>query len=184
MWVARPQSAGPRFLRPFPESVVDSGPLAVIAKGKAGATLLLDGRAIGANSPGPGALAVTVTVTPGRHELTVRDETGTTTIAIFVRGPKDAGPEGWKNFQAHPPPALKATCQTCHAVKDGQWTFAGESLAANCFACHQREKFSTVHTHEPPVLRDCQMCHLPHGSTEARHLKMPPKASCEQCHPL
>jgi predicted CXXCH cytochrome family protein len=181
-WNAYPQAAAPQFLRPTADSVVEAGPLSIVARASAGASLLLDGRAVKATSPGPGALTATITPAAGKHELTIRDAAGTSTI-VFFAGATGAPAES-KSFRVHPPPELKAECATCHAVKNEKWTFAGASLASNCHNCHQRETFSKTHTHEPTVLRDCQMCHTTHGSTEAKHLKMPPKTACEQCHPL
>jgi predicted CXXCH cytochrome family protein len=181
-WHAYAQATAPLFLRPTQNSVVEAGPLSIVARASAGASVLLDGKPVNTTTPGPGAFTAIITAAPGKHELTVRDSTGSSSVVFFV-GAANAPAEA-KSFRVHPPPALKAECATCHAVKDARWTFAGASLAANCHNCHQRESFSKTHTHEPVVLRDCQMCHSTHGSTEAKHLKMPAKTACELCHPL
>jgi len=156
---------------PADQSVV-KGDLRVVASGQG--ELLLDGKAVETQSPVAGVQHASVKVSPGAHELT------------FDGGPAvkfhagDGAPAGWKEFRVHPPGG--AACETCHAIKNGAWAFTKASLVGVCFACHNREAFPKTHTHEPGIVPDCQMCHSPHGSTAAAHLKMPKETACKQCH--
>lgn len=174
----------PRIFRPAANSMVEPGPLSVVARGSAAASLMLDGTPIAVTRPGPQALTTTVTPSAGRHELVLRDGDAEVRVAFFVgvfsstAQPQDE----WKAFRSHPPPATGATCSACHAVRDGKWESAGGGIASNCFRCHNAELFPKAHTHERGVLADCTMCHLAHGSTESKHLKMTAKAACTQCH--
>ncbi|HZT30139.1 MAG TPA: cytochrome c3 family protein [Bryobacteraceae bacterium] len=164
------EASGPRILRPTDHSVVEAGPLSIVAKG---GSLKLDGKAIAATSPGPGALTATVTPSAGLHKLEADDAA----IQFFVGA---GAPTGWQEFKTHPPGG--AACNTCHAVIRGAWEIKGGVTGDNCFQCHNQEAFPKVHTHKPEVLIDCQLCHSPHGSTVKAHLKMAKDAACKQCH--
>ena len=152
------------ILRPSPESVAPAGPLSIIAKGQG--AVLLDGKEVAAQTPGPGVIHAKVEVTPGKHVLTI----GGTKIE-FAAG---AGPAGWKRFRAHPP---AGECALCHEAKS--WEFKG---AGACLGCHDGTVFAKTHTHNTEVLNECQMCHAPHGSTERSHLKFARDTACKQCH--
>lgn len=180
---AQPDSS-PRIFRPAANSMVEPGPLSVVARGSAAASLMLDGTSLAVTRPGPQALTATVTPSAGRHELVLRDGDAEVRVAFFVGVFSSAAQpqDEWKVFRSHPPPAMGATCSACHAVRDGKWEFAGGDIASNCFQCHNAELFPKAHTHERGVLADCKTCHLAHGSTESKHLKMTAKAACTQCH--
>jgi predicted CXXCH cytochrome family protein len=152
------------ILRPEPRSIVPAGPLSVIAKTEA--EILLDGKAIAAQRPAPGAAHATLEIAPGKHTLSA----GGVTIE-FAAG---SAPAGWKPFRAHPP---ASACGACHT--SGTWEFEG---AEACLACHDAAAFAKPHTHNAEVLNECQLCHLPHGSTEKAHLKFPKSTACKQCH--
>jgi predicted CXXCH cytochrome family protein len=165
---------GPEILRPTHESVVPPGEITVVARTKQG-KLTLDGKPLVLAEAGPGAFSAEVEAAPGRHELVLEDTAGTRTVSFFAGDAKDA-PEGWRRFRSHPP---VAACGACHKVEEGAWTFAGD---ASCFGCHEKETFPEAHTHNPVVLAECQMCHLPHGSTAPAHLKLRRDLACKQCH--
>jgi predicted CXXCH cytochrome family protein len=165
------QEAEVQIFSPAHESVV-GGEVRIVAAGKG--KLLLDGQPIEVKSPADGVLHASAKVAAGAHELSIEG-------GPSVRFHSGAGaPAGWKPFRVHPPGG--AACETCHAVKNGAWTFARASLIGVCFACHDREKFPKTHTHEPGIIPDCQLCHSPHGSTAAFHLKMNKETACKQCH--
>lgn len=160
---------GPAILRPAGQSALPPGPLAIVARGAG--PLRLDGKPVAATSPGPGALSATVTPGPGVHELSLGDQK----LRFFI-GP--GAPAGFRPYRLHPPAAT--TCDTCHAVRDGEWEFKG--AAASCFGCHDQKKFPVGHTHNDEVLSECGLCHDPHGSAEEFHLKLAKETACKQCH--
>jgi predicted CXXCH cytochrome family protein len=151
-------------LRPLPQSVVPAGPVSVIAKGAG--DLRIDGKPVKAAQPAPGVVTAELKLTPGRHVLTF----GTAKVEFGVGAPVDS----WKPFRAHPP---ASDCGACHTAPD--WEFKGHDA---CLNCHDRQAFAKLHTHNAEVLAECHLCHLPHGSTEARHLKMTKETACKQCH--
>jgi predicted CXXCH cytochrome family protein len=174
--VAQDEDKGPRFFRPLDHSVLKPGPLSVIARTDGPAKLLVDGKQIEAKTPAPNVLAATVSLTPGPHELSFGDRK----ITVFCEAQPNSAPAGFQPFHAHPPGG--APCEACHAVKDGAWSIKGVSTAENCLVCHDRKTFPEVHTHIPKTLEECQMCHMPHGSTAAKHLKFDRETACKLCH--
>ncbi|MEP7361996.1 MAG: cytochrome c3 family protein [Acidobacteriota bacterium] len=158
---------------PTDKSVV-AGEVRLIARHDGKAEFLIDGKAVAAESPHAGVMFATVKLAPGAHEI------------ALAGGPKvrvhsgEGAPAGWQKFRMHPPGGV--ACTTCHAVRNGEWAFAKASLVGVCFACHDRAAFPKTHTHEPGIVPDCQMCHSPHGSTVARHLKMNRDTACKLCH--
>lgn len=158
---------------PSDKSVV-SGEVRIVARHDGKAEILVDGKAIAAESPHGGVMFATVTLAPGAHEISLA---GGPSVRVHSG---DGAPVGWQKFRPHPPGG--AACTTCHAVRNGEWAFAKASLVGVCFACHDRAAFPKSHTHEPGVVPDCQMCHSPHGSTAATHLKMKREAACKLCH--
>ena len=151
-------------LRPTPQSVVPPGPLSIIAKGEG--DVLLDGKAVTVQKPGPGVIHAEVKVSSGKHVLTIG--------AAKVEFAAGQGPDGWKAFRAHPP---AGECVSCHAAES--WEFKG---AGACLGCHDGTAFAKTHTHNAEVLNECQLCHAPHGSTENRHLKFTRETACKLCH--
>ena len=161
------------ILAPADKSAVD-GEVRVVARHDGKAEILVDGKAVAAETPHAGVLFATVTLAPGAHEISLA---GGPRIRVHSG---DGAPEGWQKFRAHPPGGV--ACATCHAVRNGEWAFAKASLVGVCFACHDRAAFPKTHTHEPGIVPDCQMCHAPHGSTAAAHLKLKREAACKLCH--
>jgi predicted CXXCH cytochrome family protein len=166
----------PAILSPPADSAFEKGPLTVIAAAPAGSKLLLDGEPAPAASPAPGVLAATLNPKPGLHEIALETPNGRKAIRIAV-GP--APPSGFTAFRPHP---ATATCENCHAVKDGAWSWKRPSLVSICFDCHNKETFPKSHTHVPGILADCQICHDPHGSTAPAHLVLSKDQACKQCH--
>jgi predicted CXXCH cytochrome family protein len=164
------------IFRPADQTVVPPGALSVAARVAGKAELMLDRKPVPAAQPAPNALMASLKIAPGRHELTVSSGGVERKIAFFA-GP--GAPADWKPFRPHPP---AASCDTCHAVRGGSWAFKNEVLADTCFACHEAKQFPAIHSHTPEVLAECQLCHSPHGSTEARHLKFKKEVACKQCH--
>jgi predicted CXXCH cytochrome family protein len=164
------EPGGPRILRPTDQSVLPPGPLSIVARADA---LKLDGKPLDAAHPAPGVSTAAVTPSPGPHELAA----GSVIVKFFVGA---GAPSGWKAFHAHPPGG--AACDTCHAVVNGSWEIKGGVVGTNCLQCHNEKAFPKIHTHNADLLPDCQLCHMPHGSTIKAHLKMTREAACKQCH--
>lgn len=160
---------------PPPDSAFTEGPVHFIAAASQ-AKLLLDGQPAPASVPAPGVLFAELTPKPGLHELALETSEGRKALRIYV-GP--APPPGFAVFRPHP---ATASCNNCHAVKDGEWSWKRASLVSICFDCHNRETFPKSHTHVPSVLADCQICHNPHGSTVPAHLTLSKDKACKQCH--
>ena len=162
----------PSILAPPNNAVFEKGPVRFIARVENGAQVRLDGKPVAGESPVPGMVTIEMKLEPGPHEVAIGKET----VRFFV-GP--GAPAGFKPFKFHPP---MADCNTCHAVKNGEWAFQKASLVTLCSQCHDKEKFPAKHTHVMGVLADCQICHNPHGSTEVGHMKRAKDLACKQCH--
>lgn len=162
----------PAILAPPKGATFARGPVRFIARIENGAQPRLDGKALTGESPVPGMVTAELVVGPGAHEIVLGKET----VRFFVGAGASAE---FKPFRFHPP---MANCNTCHAVKNGEWAFQKPSLVTLCSQCHDRDKFAAKHTHVIGVLADCQICHDPHGSTEVGHLKKSKEVACKQCH--
>jgi predicted CXXCH cytochrome family protein len=164
--VAQEESA---ILAPPNHAAFDKGPVRIIARS---GEIKVDGAAVKVESPVSGMATASLELAPGPHEVSV----GKDVVRVFVGA---GAPTGFKPFRPHP---AMASCDNCHAVKDGEWVFKRASLATVCSRCHARDKFPAKHTHEMGVLADCQICHDPHGSTEVGHMKRAKEVACKQCH--
>lgn len=171
--LAAPLFAGGQILAPADQTTV-AAEVRVIARHDGKPEILIDGKPLAAESPHRGILHLTITLAAGAHEIALE---GGPRIRVHS-GP--GAPASWPVFRAHPPGG--AACTSCHAVRSGEWAFAKASLVSVCFACHDREAFPRTHTHEPGIVPDCQMCHSPHGSASAGHLKLGREAACKLCH--
>lgn len=165
----------PLFYAPLDKSVIAPGALRVVVSSMGETTLLLDGKVVKTDAPAPGVIRADLTLAPGAHELVARNGAGESKIGVFA-GRQQAG---FEPFKQHPP---TATCETCHAVKQGEWALRRASLAPICAACHPQDRFAKVHTHGTDLLAECQACHMPHGSQAAKLLKQPKEIGCKQCH--
>lgn len=167
--------APPEIFAPANHSVVAPGLLKIIAKSPGNTQVTVDGAAVAVTTAAPGAVRAEIKLTPGAHEIVARNDSGETRVEIFAG--KTHGE--WKAFKQHPP---VATCETCHAVKQGAWALKRASLAPVCASCHPQNRFAIIHTHNTDLLAECQGCHMPHGSTSAKLLKVPKETACKQCH--
>ncbi len=163
-----------RILRPTDGATL-TGKIEGIAKVVKAGQLFLDGVPLPTNEIFPGVLTFGLTSTTGQHVLELRFEGGSQKIDFYSGKAEATG----KTFRFHPP---SATCETCHAVKAGIWSFKTDPLEATCAGCHNLKEFAKSHTHNTGQLAECGMCHNPHGSTEAFHLKYPRNVACKQCH--
>jgi predicted CXXCH cytochrome family protein len=174
-WLFAQQSTSLVIYTPPPDSAFIEGPVPVIAAASQ-AKLILDGEPVPAAVPAPGVVFAQLKPKPGLHELALETPQGRKVLRIHV-GP--APPPGFPLFRPHP---ATASCDNCHALKDGEWSWKRASLVSICFDCHSRETFPKSHTHVPAVLADCQICHNPHGSTAPAHLTLSKEKACKQCH--
>ncbi|MFN7921687.1 MAG: cytochrome c3 family protein [Bryobacteraceae bacterium] len=160
------------ILAPPPDSAFPPGPVRLIARVAGESAVKLDGEAVKVESPHPGVVTAELQPAPGTHEITLGDQK-----VRFAVGKAD----GFTAFRPHPP---SNSCTTCHAVRNGRWRFVRASLSNVCSQCHSKETFPAKHTHQMDLLPDCQLCHNPHGSTAAGHMKLARDAACKQCHSL
>ena len=165
----------PALFTPANQSLVVEPKLRIAGRAGAKAQLMLDGMTVPFAQPAAGVVMGEVALTPGMHELTLKDEVGEAKVWFFA-GKEH---EGWPTFRPHPP--LAVGCDTCHAVKNEVWSLKRASPSLLCHSCHDKEKFPSVHTHNTDTLADCQNCHMPHGSAKA-HMKTPKAVACKQRH--
>lgn len=168
---------GPVLFAPAHESLVAPGALRILGRAAGKAALTLDGKPVAVASPAPGVVLAEIKAADGLHELVLTGEGGEAKVSFF------AGKEhsGWKMFRPHPPGAVG--CETCHAVKNGEWAMKRATLAPMCHTCHNADQFTKTHTpHNTGTLVDCQNCHLQHGSAAKTHLRMEKAVACKQCH--
>ncbi len=165
----------PVVLSPTDQSTVPPGSLRIVLKSAGKTEVLVDGKAQAGVSPAPGVVYVEQALAAGAHEIVARNEAGETKVRVFAG--KQHG--DWPAFKLHPP---VATCETCHAVKQGAWALRRASPAPICASCHPQARFPLIHTHNTDLLADCQNCHSPHGATAAKLLKVPKEIACKQCH--
>jgi predicted CXXCH cytochrome family protein len=148
-------------------------PIRLIARVPAGAAIQVDGAPVATDSPHQGVATAELKLASGAHTIAL----GNQTVRIAVGD----GIDGTKPFRPHPP---VSDCTSCHAVRNGRWRYQRASLSNVCSKCHSAATFQPRHTHEMGLLPDCQMCHDPHGSTAAAHMKMDRDTACRQCHAL
>lgn len=173
---AAQQAEGPRILRPADSSVVEAGPISVIAKTAGQAELKLDGKPVSVSKPADNVLMATVDPGEGPHEILLVTDGREYKSRIHVGG---SAPDGWPKYRSHPP---GAECSTCHSAANGSWTLKEEVAGPICMTCHDAAAFPKSHTHKPVELEECQICHNPHGSAVSRHLILPKQIACKQCH--
>jgi DmsE family decaheme c-type cytochrome len=83
----------------------------------------------------------------------------------------------------HPVRETKMSCASCHNVHSGNEKQLKTSQRTNelCYTCHQSKEGPYIFEHDP-VQEDCQLCHVPHGSTARRLLTVAEPMLCLQCH--
>ena len=120
-----------QIMRPVDKAALAKGPLEIIAKAAPGAKLELDGQPIKTESPFPSVLTAKIDAAPGRHRLSLTQETGRHDVEISI-GPQD----GFAPYRAHPPG--QTACTTCHGVSArGRFRFEG-----GCSNCHATAAFA------------------------------------------
>lgn len=83
----------------------------------------------------------------------------------------------------HPIKEGKVTCSDCH---ESHGSFAPQLLTKNtlnetCYSCHSEKRGPFLWEH-PPVMEDCGICHMSHGSNQQWLLKVRPPFLCQMCH--
>lgn len=121
----------------------------------------------------------------GEHRISV----GSRRLRLLVRPPDDEAdaPPDRPVFRLHPPaesPGRPVACSACHkSPENPDAPVLGEPQTPDaCFSCHSPDDFELTHTHRVEALSACQMCHDPHGGTQAALLKDEPKVLCSTCH--
>jgi predicted CXXCH cytochrome family protein len=85
----------------------------------------------------------------------------------------------------HPVPEGKLTCTDCHPPHSG-FAYAGGSTALlsqneSCFRCHPSQRGPYVFEHEASR-EGCTICHVAHGSVNAKLLTVRDANLCMKCH--
>ena len=85
----------------------------------------------------------------------------------------------------HPVREGKMTCTDCHDPHLATEAQLRTHTRLNdlCFTCHQDKEGPFIFEHEP-VVEDCRLCHLPHGSVADNLLTANEPMLCLQCHEL
>ena len=163
---------GGTIVKPRDGTWIRSEEVEVVAKA-AGANLHLNGKPIPAEELFPGVLHARVQVLAGQHVLRLESDEGVHEVRFHsgTAAPRNAGAP----FVDHP--AVRIECTHCHSVsRRGRFRFGG-----GCRACRGAEQFIHTHSRQPHELASCGMCLEAHGSSDAKHLVLPPEQACKQC---
>lgn len=86
---------------------------------------------------------------------------------------------------SHPMRENQLVCRDCHNPHGGQIISDDlvhkKSVTEACLDCHQ-EKVGPFIWEHPPVVEDCSICHVPHGSNQPALLKRRAPQLCQACH--
>lgn len=85
----------------------------------------------------------------------------------------------------HPVREGKMTCVDCHDPHLATEAQLRTHTRLNdlCYSCHQSKEGPFIFEHEP-VVEDCRLCHMPHGSVAPALLTAGEPMLCLQCHEL
>ena len=85
----------------------------------------------------------------------------------------------------HPVPEGRMSCTDCHPPHSGSAFVGGGtallSLNESCFRCHPSQRGPYVFEHEASR-EGCTVCHIPHGSVNAKMLTVRDSNLCLKCH--
>jgi DmsE family decaheme c-type cytochrome len=85
----------------------------------------------------------------------------------------------------HPIREGKVVCSDCHSVHGSPSSEPGMlkefTVNETCYNCHADKRGPMLFEHQP-VRENCDSCHTPHGSTQARLLSDRLPYSCISCH--
>jgi DmsE family decaheme c-type cytochrome len=83
----------------------------------------------------------------------------------------------------HPVREGKMSCVSCHDPHVATEAQLKTRMRVNdlCFECHQDKEGPFIFEHEP-VVEDCSLCHMPHGSVADNLLTANEPMLCLQCH--
>jgi DmsE family decaheme c-type cytochrome len=88
-------------------------------------------------------------------------------------------------FSHHPVREGKVACADCHSVHGSPSAAPGLlkefTLNETCYNCHADKRGPMLFEHQP-VRENCDYCHTPHGSSQARLLTDRMPYSCISCH--
>ena len=170
--VSAQEPAPNRILRPTDGASLPNGKIEGIAKAVKSGAIFIDGAPVATKEKAPGVLTFSIDTPNGVHTLELRYDGGSEKLT-FTSGKSETP------FRLHPP---AAPCETCHTVQESNWAFKNDVLEKTCAGCHSLKDFATRHQHNLEQLADCALCHNPHGSSEAFHMKYPRKVACKLCH--
>jgi DmsE family decaheme c-type cytochrome len=84
----------------------------------------------------------------------------------------------------HPIGEGKLMCGDCHGLHGGPGRLTQDNTGRElCFSCHAEKEGPFVFEHAP-VMEDCTICHVPHGSVANNLLKQNEPALCLSCHAM
>jgi len=178
----------PRILFPINYHVVESRQFELIAVAPAredGAfeplTLKIDGATHTWESYAPPYYVAQLDLPPGRHTIALDQ----VQIAVFVSDKNTEPPNDWPVARRHIAKSGSwQDCTTCHLVteqKEGEMLGAFKGAAA-CDACHEQKPCTGLRDHaKKATLRECNLCHAPHGSANTRLLVAPADRLCTKC---
>jgi DmsE family decaheme c-type cytochrome len=83
----------------------------------------------------------------------------------------------------HPVREGKMDCQSCHNPHRATDSMLDHDMRLNdlCYTCHQSKEGPFIFEHQP-VVEDCSLCHMPHGSVANNLLTANEPMLCLQCH--
>jgi DmsE family decaheme c-type cytochrome len=101
---------------------------------------------------------------------------------------KDCHQEVYAQFELpnhHPVRQGKMSCVSCHDPHSANEAQLNVRTRLNdlCYDCHQGKEGPFIFEHEP-VVEDCRLCHVPHGSVADNLLTANEPMLCLQCHEL